>query len=243
METRERLISVEGTANFRDLGGYRADGGSTKWRTLFRSDGLHRVTTAGRSTLAELGVSRVIDLRDAEELASFPDADFGSTLLVHLPIFASAHAHVAREIGIMELTELIYLEHGDTLSDTIALLADDTQGATLFHCTAGKDRTGAVAALTLTAVGVDRDDVLHDYELTAQHLAGPWLEQHLDTLRTAGVTLTPKLLELVGESPADALDRAFELVENRYGSVRDYLLAHGLTEETLARLHTRVVAE
>lgn len=241
MTTRERLIPIDGTANFRDLGGYRADGGSTKWRALFRSDGLHRVTEEGRRGLAELGVARVIDLRDAQELQLSPDAALGDTLLVHQPIFASAHEHVAAEIGIRELTEIIYLKHGDTLAATIDLLADDTPGATLFHCTAGKDRTGAVAALTLTAVGVDRDDVLHDYALTEQNLAGPWLERHLDLLHSSGVALTPKILELVGESPVSALERAFAEVEGRFGTVRDYLLANGLSEGALERLHARVV--
>lgn len=241
MTTRERLIPVDGTANFRDLGGYRADGGWTKWGELFRSDGLHRVTDQGKRELADLGVKRVIDLRDAQEVKMSPDAELAGAQMVHHPIFKSAHEHVAAEIGIMELTEIIYLNHGDTLADTVRMLADDTTGATIFHCTAGKDRTGAVAALTLTAVGVDRDDVLHDYELTEQNLAGPWLEHHLDMLRGVGVTLTPKILELVGDSPVVALEQAFSSVESRYGSVRDYLLQNGLNEGALENLHARLV--
>ncbi|MBC9926544.1 MULTISPECIES: tyrosine-protein phosphatase [unclassified Leucobacter] len=242
MTTRERLIPIDGTANFRDLGGYRADGGWTNWGALFRSDGLHRVSEAGQSALVDLGVKRVIDLRDAAELEMSPDAEILGAEAIHHPIFASAREHVAAELGIMELTEVIYLSHGDTLTAAVRLLADDVSGATLFHCTAGKDRTGAVAALTLTAVGVDRDDVLADYEVTAANLAGPWLDAHLELLRSFGVTLTPKILELVGDSPAPALERALDQVESRFGSVRDYLFEHGLTEAELARLHARLVS-
>src|SRR5690606_10123958 len=63
-----RHIPAEGTYNLRDVGGYRADGGAVKWRTIFRSDALHRLTASGKRTIVDLGVGRVIDLRDRREI-------------------------------------------------------------------------------------------------------------------------------------------------------------------------------
>lgn len=254
-------LPVEGTHNLRDLGGLRADGGVTRHGALFRSDALARLGDRGREQLAELGVSRVIDLRDDAERRHSPDALAPTTALIAHPIFPSATAHVARRIDIYGLTEIIYLEHADTLATALDLIATDAvaagdepsrgattaagasakPGATLFHCTAGKDRTGAVAALALIAVGVDRDDVLDDYAASEANLRGEWLDRHLGIVRARGIEITPELTGLLGATPADALERALRTVERRHGSVRDYLRNSGFSDAGLERLHLALV--
>ena len=256
-----RLLPVEGTYNLRELGGFRADGGRTRFGTLFRSDALAALGDRGREQLAELGVARVIDLRDDAERRFAPDALPASAALVAHPIFPSAHAHVARRLDIYGLTEVIYLEHADTLAAALGLLAGAAArpagstpdrdpgagspaaftGATLFHCTAGKDRTGAVAALALLAVGVDRDDVLDDYAASEANLRGAWLEEHTAIVRARGIEITPEIAGLLGTTPADALERALVAVEREHGSVRDYLRAAGFTDAGIERLHAALV--
>jgi protein-tyrosine phosphatase len=140
------------------------------------------------------------------------------------------------------LTELIYLEHGDTLAAAVTMLAEPGAGATLFHCTAGKDRTGAVAALALLAVGVDRDDVMHDYAVSETHLSGEWYESHIQVLRGLDIEVTPLIEQLVGRTPIEAIDRALAEVERRHGSTRDYLRANGVADDALERLHALLVA-
>ncbi|RGE17632.1 tyrosine-protein phosphatase [Leucobacter sp. wl10] len=241
----DRLIAIEGTYNFRDLGGYRADGGTIRSGALFRSDALHRIGDRGRAQLSDLGVARVVDLRDERERAHLPDMLPEGASLVASPIFPDAAVHVVEKLDIVALTELIYLQHSDTLSASVALLADDDDPAgsvaTVFHCTAGKDRTGAVAALTLLSAGVDRDDVVGDYAASAEHLRDVWLVQRLEDMRRAGVEITPMLEGLVGSTPIAAIEGALSGIERRYGSVRDYLLANGLSEAQLERLHDRLV--
>ena len=231
------VLMIEGTYNFRDLGGLRAGDKHTDAGVLFRSDSLTRLTDTGKAQLSALGVTRVIDLRDDLERQTQPDAlPLGIELVAH-PIFPSAAAHVTRKLDIYSLTELIYREHANTLAAGITMLT--AGGPTVFHCTAGKDRTGAIAALTLLALGVDRDDVLTDYEQSQVRLSGEWLDSHLEALRGHGVDVTPTIAELVGASPAAALDRALASVVESAGSVHDYLRAAGVTDETLATLEQR----
>ncbi|MBK0420965.1 tyrosine-protein phosphatase [Leucobacter sp. CSA2] len=240
-------LPIAGTWNLRDLGGYRADGGSIRPGAFYRSDALARIGEPGRAQLAELGIARVIDLRDDSERAFAPDDVDGVTELLAHPIFPSAGAHVARRLDVFSLTEIIYLEHADTLIEALRLLgggAGDLRpaGATLFHCTAGKDRTGAVAALALLAAGVDRDDVVDDYVASEANLRGAWLEAHLELVRQRGLEITPEIRGLIGSTPARAIENALDAVETRFGSVRDYLRAHGMTDAELATLHAAFVA-
>lgn len=231
------VLPIEGTFNFRDLGGLRAGDRRTRAGVLFRSDSLARLEAAGQTQLRDLGVTRVIDLRDDVERQVMPDAlPTGIELIAH-PIFPSASAHVERSLDIYSLTELIYGEHADTLASGITMLAEG--GPTVFHCTAGKDRTGAIAALTLLALGVDRDDVLTNYEESEANLSGAWFDDHIAVLRGHGVAVTPVIEQLVGASPAAALDRALATVVEARGGVLEYLRAAGVTEHTLERLNER----
>ncbi len=236
-----RLLSVEGTYNLRDLGGFRADGGRTRDGALFRSDALSRLGDRGREQLTELGVVRVIDLRDDLERGRLPDALPETSRLVAHPIFPDAAAHVTRRLDVFALTELIYLDHGDTLAAAVAMLAEPGAGVTLFHCTAGKDRTGAVAALALLAVGVDREEVMDDYAESERYLRGEWYETQLELLRSYGLEITPEVEQLVGGTPVAAIDRALALVERRHGSIRDYLVENGLPGDAIERLHAMLV--
>lgn len=240
-ELPDRLIRVEGTYNLRDVGGYRADGGKVNWGRLYRSDALHRLTPRAHEALEDLGVSRVIDLRDAAEIRHQPDLLPRSIAYAHVPIFPSASNSVRQGLGVEGLTELIYLQHADTLTAALTHISHD-ESPTIVHCTAGKDRTGAVIALTLASLGVDRDDILHDYAATERYLRGEWLDAHLAELERFGFTITEDVRSLVGSSPIPAIEHALKLVEREHGSVRDYLITHGLSEATIERLHRNLVA-
>lgn len=236
-----RLQSVEGTYNLRDTGGYKTPTGTTRWGTLFRSDGLDRLTDTGLSEFADLGIGHVIDLRDDVERSVQPDRlPAGVEHLAH-PIFPSARAHVSDQMTIFDLTDGIYLNHADNLVATLSMIAD-AEPATLVHCTAGKDRTGAVIALALTAVGVDRDDVFHDYAETEENLRGEWVEHHVSALKRHGIEVTDEVLGLVATSPVAAIAQSMSRIDEQYGSVEAYLAAHGADDATLTRLSNRLVS-
>ena len=233
------LLPIEGTYNFRDLGGFRADDGRTRPGVLFRSDALAALSERGRQQISELSVARVIDLRDDAERGPLPDLVPESATVVPHPIFPDVSQHISAQLDIFALTEMLYLEHGDTLASAVTMLAEP--GATVFHCTAGKDRTGAVAALTLLALGVDRDDVMHDYAASEQNLTGEWRAKNLELIRHLGIEVTPSLEQLLVATPIEAIDRALTAVESRFGSVRDYLRANGVDDATVERLHAQIV--
>jgi protein-tyrosine phosphatase len=233
------LLPIEGTYNFRDLGGFRADGGRTRSGALFRSDALAALSDRGRAQIAELSVARVIDLRDDAERAPLPDLVPESAVVVPHPIFPDVRQHISAQLDIYALTELLYLGHGDRLASAVTMLAEP--GATVFHCTAGKDRTGAVAALTLLAVGVDRDDVMHDYSASEQNLSGEWRAKNLELIKHLGIEVTPSLEQLLVSTPLAAIDRALAAVDERFGSVRDYLRVSGVADTTIERLHAQLV--
>lgn len=234
---------VEGLHNIRDVGGYRAGDQVTKWRTLYRSDALHRLTEQGQEQFSKLGVSTIIDLRDDTERAYAPTQIRSDARIVANPIFEDVDT-VLRDasLGIDEFYQGIVETSGRNLTAAIRLIAQSKNPATLVHCTAGKDRTGATIALTLTALGVDRDDVLHDYTITEQMLAGEWAERHISFMTSQNIAITPGMRRLLVQSPAEVIDEILTRITSTHGSVPDYLVAHGMPEDELGMLASHLLS-
>ncbi|MFC6355121.1 tyrosine-protein phosphatase [Luethyella okanaganae] len=238
MDTTRR-IPVPGTYNFRDPGGYRADGGLVRRGKLFRSDGLHELGAAGRAELAKLGVRVVIDLRDDFEASVMPDDLDGLDVeVVRFPVFeGSGASQGAVGITLGALYARIVDQHANVVIGVLREIAATGSDGVLVHCTAGKDRTGIVVALALLAVGVDRAVVIEDYALSQANLGGAWLEGMVSMVASYGVPDTPELRVLMGGSPPAVLEATLDIVERKHGSVRQYLLDGGLTLAELATLH------
>jgi protein-tyrosine phosphatase len=174
----QRLVELAGAFNFRDLGGYpTTEGRVTRWGRLFRSDSLHELTADDVGTLKSMGLATVIDLRTPRELDRT-----GRGLLAGEPV-AFRHLSVIREDGgeavgapaepVEELSSryLWYLDHGrEALAEALAVVADPDHLPLVFHCAAGKDRTGVLAALVLDILGVDPDVIVADYVVTAERM-------------------------------------------------------------------------
>ena len=236
-------IPVHGTYNFRDVGGYRAAGGTIRPGKLFRSDGLHELGEDGRRMLGELGVRVIVDLRDDAEATAMPDDLEGLDLeVLRLPVFEGSGTSQAT-IGatLYDLYAKILLQHTDVVVTALREIAGTGDAGVVVHCTAGKDRTGIVVALALLAVGVDRDVVVADYARTQQNLSGAWLEKMLELVRSHGVEVTPDLRVILGGSPPEALEAALDLLDRERGGVRRYLLDAGLDEIELAQLRSVLV--
>ncbi|MWB98244.1 protein-tyrosine-phosphatase [Agromyces sp. MMS17-SY077] len=235
---------MPGTVNFRDPGGYDAEGGRIRAGVLFRSDGLHSLGEDGRAELAGLGVGTVVDLRDGYEVDLMPDDVAGLGLdEVKLPIFEGSGAS-QQGAGIITLEALyarMVTKHAGLVVEGVRRVADGGGRATLVHCTAGKDRTGVVVAMSLLAVGVPHTLVVEDYAISEENLAGTWLDTMVARIGERGVPDSPALRTLMGGSPPEAIESAIALVEAEHGSVRDWLLAHGLAEAEFARLRDVLV--
>lgn len=219
----QRCIDVPGAPNFRDLGGYRTeDGRRVKRRTIFRSDDLNDLTGAAVETLEKLGIKCIVDFRTAHEFESWPDLIPEAARSVNIPIDAGRvmgrfHRHeltARKTAGIMISVYRDLAERQQkAFRSFFALLADAANTPLLFHCTAGKDRTGFASALFLSALGVSRETVMEDYLLS---------NECLEKRYAAGVDYTDVTAPLYTVRP-EYLQAAFEVVDHRYGGPEKYL--------------------
>src|SRR5690606_26221954 len=136
--------------------------------------------------------------------------------LVRIPIVAGGPRTDPSSIDLRALYRTILADHGAQLGLAIRAVAQ-ADAPVIVHCTAGKDRTGLVVALSLLALDVPLEDVVADYELTGRHLEGEWTARMVRRLRRFRVEVTPNLLEVVAASPGPVLVDTFEWLEARHG--------------------------
>ena len=209
IEIAERKLPLEGPRNFRDLGGYPTEGGRrVRWGQIFRADSLAELTDADIGYLERLGLARVIDLRGDSEVSERPNRLAGRDgfSYVQLSIGESdlspqewARKFESGEFGEIDASWLVrgYQRTLDERAQRVGLVLRRLAAAptpAVFHCTAGKDRTGIVSALLLLVLGVSREIVVGDYRLTALYpgdripAADQWFaERGIDPERAAHV--------------------------------------------------------
>ncbi len=237
-------MPVEGTHNFRDVGGYPARGGHTRPGQLFRSDSLARLTPDGAAELARLGLGVLIDLRtELERRQDHWSSRVPGAIHIHLPIHGGSRTSIMKDghVSLEELYLAVLRDSGWSLTAAVSIIGEALDRPVLVHCTAGKDRTGLAIALALEAVGVDREAVVADYTQSALNLDGDWMDQTLTSLVSNGVPISPALFEVLGGSPDTAMSRVLAELDAVYGSVTGYLLAHGMQEASLELLNRKLV--
>jgi len=189
-----RRLDFEGAINFRDLGGYPAAGGRrTRWRRLYRADSLADLTAVDLERLEALDLRGLIDFRTEIEWILKPDRlppgapirvlEIGflpeGTLEMLAEVRAGSISTAELERRVVEQYRKFGVDHVEEYRAALDFAADPANHPMLIHCTSGKDRTGFASALLLLAVGVPREIVMHDYDLTNQfrrdvsHLFGP----------------------------------------------------------------------
>jgi protein-tyrosine phosphatase len=238
-------LEIDGTHNFRDVGGYPASGGTTRCGQLYRSDSLAGVTATGAADLAALRIGVVVDLRSALERSQ----DHSRSVLpgavhVWLPIHGGSRSSLVDADGVFSLEQLYRQVLDDsawTIAAAVSVIADSGSAPVLVHCTAGKDRTGLVVALALEAAGVDRTAVVADYTQSALNLDGAWMNQALSALVSGGVPISPALFEALGGSPDHAMSGLLAGLDEQYGSVVGYLMVHGFLAESVEKLREKLV--
>ncbi|MFF5993033.1 tyrosine-protein phosphatase [Prauserella flavalba] len=239
--TPQRHLSFAGTYNVRDVGGYpTASGGTIRWGTLIRADALHRLDQAALAAVAELGVRTVLDLREDGERAAAPDAFDGATLeLRSLPIFADRLA-VAADVPLERIYQHMVEDFGDALTAAVRALARPGALPAIVHCSAGKDRTGVVVALALSVAGVAPEVIAEDYALTSRYLGAEFLADIERRIAALGLP-QQHVRDHAIACPPELILSTLERVNERHGSVAEFLLAHGATSDELAALRTALV--
>ena len=237
-------MRIDGTHNFRDVGGYPAIGGHTRAGQLYRSDALTRITATGVADLAALRIGVVIDLRSDLERRQDTSANvLPGAMAVSLPIHGGSRSSIVED-GVISLESLyrqVLVEAGWQLAVAVSVIADSGGSPVLVSCTAGKDRTGLVIALALEAAGVERTAVIADYTQSALNLDGAWVNRTLTSLVSHGVPISPRLFEVIGGSPDHAMSNLLKWLDRSYGSVEGYLEAHGMTPGTIDALREKLV--
>lgn len=246
IESNNRHLSVKGTYNIRDLGGYKTQfGKTTPWRKFFRSDSLHLITNEGMSSLYQKGLRLVIDLRTQKEMKERPNPfeKFPDVRFLNLPLFDDLAPifmlknDTAQQSPLLNFYLAALHNQHDAIRAVMSEISNTNDGAILFNCTAGKDRTGIVAALLLGLVGVSNEDIMYDYTLTAE-LIPDLVKQLLVESKERGVD-TKKHSQML-ESPAEVIKLTLLELEKKYGSVNNYFKTIGLEQALISNLCDRL---
>ena len=238
-----RRVALQSVHNCRDLGGYPVPGGlATRWGMLYRADGFHRMSPEDIEVVRSLGLRTVVDLRtqgEIDERGCFPhdriDVDY-----VHHPVLDRTW-DAAEMLG--DRTDHEFLVHAYTLmlaegaanfAGAITRLAEPGALPAVFHCAAGKDRTGILAALMLGALGVPRAVVLGDYGLTGDAIVRmrAWVLREFPDMAEQFATTPSAFLAAL----PDALGEVLDAVVAEHGTIRGYVESIGVAPEAIDAL-------
>lgn len=233
----DRRLPLEGATNFRDLGGYRsADGRTVRWGRVFRSDALHLLTDDDVGSLRGLGLATVFDLRRDVERERSPSVAHGGgvrTEVLAIGGAASQHPELVDQILAGKLTAVddaymideylkMAVDHAADFGRLLSALAEPGALPALFHCTAGKDRTGMAAALLLLVLGVELETVLDDYELSSEYRGHKRMADLAPALADVGVDIEAVRALLSARRPV--LEATLAHVLREFATVERYLV-------------------
>jgi len=234
----ERPLDFPDLLNARDLGGYpTTDGAHTRWRSLLRADDLAQLTAHGLTALEDYGVRTILDLRWPDEAARHPSPVPGAlpqlryeriSLLTHTEDEWRLRSRDAAK----ELWKCAVLEHvRSELRHVLSFIARAPPEPLLFHCVAGKDRTGLIAALLLALADATPAAIAQDYALSERNLRQGYLKRYPEAEPA-------RILEAL-RCPEEGAHNMLRFLANA-GGVRAYLAQIGLTADETARLRARL---
>ena len=249
-----RNIKLDGTNNFRDLGGYIGQRGkSVKYRQLFRSDALHKLSDKDIAWLEMIGLKTIVDFRSSSEIVDNEDKIIQGSKYYHLnpkaEVAQTASASLANDRNKIERLVKIansddgdsyFANHMDDMSEQMRrLISDDNaikqykkvmalivdqQTPLVFHCRGGKDRTGIAALFILLALGVSKEQIYEDYLVTNTNNVE---RNKLRMNDYRSLTDNQKVLDYLYNlqlAKKEYLDAAFDQMINMAGSTTGYLI-------------------
>jgi len=224
----ERHLPFDGCFNFRDLGGYATvDGRTVRPRRLYRADGPHALTDADAAILVALGLRTVIDLRtpdEARDRGSFdavvPDAQYHDLPLTDvLPDADELPAWVDPAVVARRYRDMLEAASG-RIAEVLAILSEPGAYPAMYHCSAGKDRTGIVTAVVLGALGVADETIIADYALS-RHAMTRLLAHLHDRYPDASERLAQVAPAMIAAEP-ETMALLLEGLRRDYGSFDAY---------------------
>ena len=256
-----RVLPLEGGRNFRDLGGYETeDGRRVKWGLVYRSGVLANLTDTDYEFVSGLDISTIIDFRTTEERTKestdWRADDEVDSLNWDYSMDTAQFAAVFQkpDLSADDVKGMMIAMYGSLVTERAGMYEQmfdrliATEDPLLFHCTAGKDRTGVGAALILTALGVPREKVVADYALSEQ------VVDYMSELRPEEVAnnpdyaffaqLPPEVVEPLMRSDPAYIEAALDQVAAEHGSVLGFIQTElGVDDEELASLRARLLED
>lgn len=236
-----RILPWEGLYNARDLGGYPTDDGKeTQWGRIIRSDDLARLSEEGKKSLLDFGIRTVVDLRLPDELEIDPPPfrDHDTITYHNISLVDPARRKYQEKFTTLADDYVAILENfGPQMAQTMTTIARAPEGGVLFHCHAGKDRTGITSALLLRLAGVPLSIAAEDYALTTvclRPLDEEWIE--------ADPAQRVKRQEdyEIFRAREEVMEEVIQRLEEKHGSVEQYLLDVGVSPEDIGKLKARL---
>ncbi|WP_163652233.1 tyrosine-protein phosphatase [Listeria sp. PSOL-1] len=244
----ERTIKMEGTFNFRDMGGYSsANGRRVKWGKLFRSGNLVNLTENDITEMKHLGIKWICDLRSDKEVQAEPTQEIAGVDDRHIAIGTATNDSKTTSLGndktiyepLMGDSYRVFVDSTAEFKVIFDLLLQDGGVPFLFHCTAGKDRTGVLGALLLKVLDVNETDIFTDYQITNQYsdqiLAE--MDRLLQQFGASDEKINLENFRPMAEARPSYLEIAFDEMRKTYGSVERYIEEGiGITAEMKQKL-------
>lgn len=260
-----RVIHIEGVHNIRDLGGLTGlDGRKIKKDLLIRSSRLILMQQDGYDYFKKINLTTVLDMRTTFEAQKRPDPDIPGVTFHHIGVLAEDSDEMGATYGMLArsaneeeaLVKLladgfdmsgVYMEFVQQpfaiagMGKALKLIAAQREGeALLYHCNGGKDRTGTLTVFLLTILGVDKDTIMDDFEMT-----NIFFEDEIERLRGIARTMTSDerviagMQDIAGVSRIN-MDKAMEFIISKYGSVMNYIRDPlGVREDEINRIREK----
>lgn len=263
----QRHIPMDGTPNFRDLGGYKSQcGRHVRSGCLFRSGVLSALSETDLQRMDDLNIVTICDFRRDEELQRDPTKLHAErpARIVHMPIDPGSRGSFFEQVAesgsvdkvsqdsfdmasfMVEINRAFALEHHGRFKQMLGEINQlEADQGLLFHCSAGKDRTGFAAALILMCLDVSRELIKEDYMLTAQYFK-PDIEISRLQKKYSDYgfeRLTPELIRPMLEVHEHFIDGAFAAIDENFSSTEDYLQqVYGLGDAELANMRATLLS-
>jgi protein-tyrosine phosphatase len=232
----ERAVTFEQVFNVRDLGGLNVPGGRLRRGCLYRGATLHRASESDANALEQRGIRTVVDLRTSEELKQWSGhGHWSPTRVVHAPLLRTPwdRADVEADHDATSFLAARYLEmltgNTEAMVRTIETLADASGHAALYHCAAGKDRTGVVTAVLLGLLGVDEQTIVEDYHYTSLAMKDLFGLFALDG-HYGGVSMVDQPAAFLA-APREAMELTLRALRLDWGSIGRYALSIGVPSD------------
>jgi protein-tyrosine phosphatase len=229
-----RVIALEGALNVRDLGGLQGDHGGVPYARFIRAANPTQLSPTDLETLNKRGVVLDIDLRTAEEERASPDTLANDPHVRYLPISLLGNQPLTRPTSLQDMYVDALANDQSEFKSVFEAIADAGQGAVLYHCTAGKDRTGMISAMLLQLAGVPRDQIVHNYAVSAYYLKPMMTGATGEMIKS-----NPAIAALMG-SPPEAIEKFLDTLDSRFNGTAAYLQTVGVSASDIKKIRARL---